>query len=219
MVIYKIDNYLKNQQKLLLNNMRPVRFILFVILLLASIKTSSADSGNYDIIKNNIGFTLSGMVASVFVHELGHFLVAEAEGVDAYFDGMTIRYKGTDGSDKQRLHLSSAGYQAQWALSEYAFHKLDQPNLTKQKTALNIGFILGHVAISAAYLTVLRDHEDGDVEGVANASSLSSEQMVSLLAIPALLDTWRLFGDNSPRWSGWVSKGIKGVGISAVWLY
>ncbi len=197
----------------------PVKLILCLFLLWAPFKALWADSASYAFIKENLGMTLAGVATSIAVHELGHFVVAEIEGVDAHFDEVTVRYNGLDGTERQRLLLSSAGFQAQWLLSEYAFYKLDQPDICRQKKALNMGFVLGQVAISAAYLSVLRDHEDGDVEGVVDASGLSSGEMLTILAVPALLDSWRLFDDNAPKWASWVSKGVKAVGISAVWTF
>lgn len=163
--------------------------------------------------------TLGGAATTVALHELGHFVVAGIEDAEPYFDDLTVKYHNLDGTDRQNLRLSSAGFQAQWLVSEYAFHRLKDNKLTPGQTAWNAGLVLGHLGITAAYLTFLRDHEDGDVEGIATATGLSNGEVLALITLPALLDTWRLFGDKTPRWASWVSPGYKALGISAVWAF
>jgi len=187
---------------------------------LACITTNALAEGvDVDSLKLNWGAALGGAVTTVAIHELGHFVVAGIEDADAYFDGLTVKYRDYDGSDSQNLRLSSAGYQAQWLVSEYAFNRLDQPNLNQGQKAWNAGLILGHIGITAAYLTFLRDHENGDVSGISEATGLSTAEVLVLLSIPAVLDSWRLFGKNSPKWAGWASKGSKVVGITAIWTF
>jgi hypothetical protein len=178
-----------------------------------------AEGVDIDILKTNWGVTLGGAAATIAIHELGHFVVAGIEDADAYFDGLTVKYRDYDGSDRQNLRLSSAGYQAQWLASEYAFKQLDQPSLNQKQKAWNAGLILGHIGITVAYLTFLKDEENGDVSGISEATGLSTGEVIALLTIPAVLDSWRLFGKNSPKWAGWTSKGFKAVGITAVWTF
>lgn len=167
----------------------------------------------------NWGTLLGGAVTTIFAHELGHLAVAEIEDADAYLDGTTIKYHNLDGTDQQNLRLSSAGFQAQWLVSEYAFRQLEQSGLSPQRQSWNAGLVLGHLGISAAYLTFLKDHEYGDVRGIAQATGLSNDEVAVLLNIPALLDGWRLFNENAPRWSAWVSRGYKAAGITLVWTF
>jgi len=187
---------------------------------LACIATNALAEGvDVDSLKMNWGAMLGGAVATIAIHEMGHFVVAGIEDADAHFDGLTVKYRDYDGTDRQNLRLSSAGYQAQWLASEYAFKQLDQPGLSQGQVAWNTGLILGHIGITAAYLTFLRDHEDGDVSGISEATGLSTAEVLALLSIPAVLDSWRLFGRNSPKWAGWASKGSKVVGITAIWTF
>ncbi len=170
-------------------------------------------------LKTNWGVTLGGAATTIAIHELGHFVVAGIEDAEAHFDGLTVKYRNYDGSDRQNLRLSSAGYQAQWLASEYAFKRLDQPGLSQKQRAWNAGLILGHIGITAAYLTFLKENENGDVSGISEATGMSTSEVLALLTIPAVLDSWRLFGKNSPKWAGWTSKGFKAVGITAIWSF
>ncbi|MEE9446788.1 MAG: hypothetical protein V3V09_02445 [Arenicellales bacterium] len=180
-------------------------------------QTTQAQTVSLDTLKTHWGATLGGILTTIAAHELGHFIVAEHEGADAYFDGITIEYRHTDQTNRQNLRLSSAGYQSQWLLSEYAFSQLNQPDLSANKQAWNTGLVLGHIGITVAYLSVLKNHEDGDALGVAQASGLSLDKVLLSLAIPAALDSWRLFGKRTPKWTSWASRGFKAVGISATW--
>lgn len=196
--------------------------ILFFCLglnLFGLINSANAAPIKLDTIKDNWGFTLGGAATTIATHELGHFLVAELEDVDAFFDGATVKYRNTNDTARQNLRLSSAGYQMQWLTAEYAFTRLDQLSLSARSRAWNAGLILGHIGITAAYLTFLKNHQDGDSLGTSNAANMSTDQLVALLAIPAVLDSWRLFGEHSPRWASWTSKGFKAAGISAIWTF
>jgi len=42
---------------------------------------------------------------------------------------------------------------------------------------------------------------------------------VLLALAPALLDGWRLFGDQVPRWVPALSIGFKGAALTALWTY
>lgn len=163
--------------------------------------------------------TLGGAAATIVAHEFGHLLVGATEDAEPYFDGLSIKYRHYDGTDRQGLRLSSAGFQAQWLVSEYAFHRLHSSPGEPGSRAWNAGLILGHLGITAAYLTFLRDHEDGDVTGIVSATGLSTAEVLTLISLPAVLDGWRLFGNDTPRWAGWVAPGMKGLGITAIWTF
>ena len=195
--------------------------LAFIACLSALIAPVSAHAQlvNFEQIKSNWGYVLGGAATTIAVHELGHFVVAEHEGADAYFDNITVKYRNTDGTDRQGLRLSSAGYQTQWLVSELGFYQLNQQAISDNKRAWNAGLIIGHLGITAAYLSFLKNHEDGDAGGVARATDNSTDKIVALLAIPALLDSWRLFGKHAPKWASWTSQGFKAVGISAIWQF
>ncbi len=170
-------------------------------------------------VKDNWGMTAAGIAATIIGHEIGHFVAAESENVDAYFDNFTVKYRNRNGTDQQDLRLSSTGFQSQWVISELAFAKLKPHDLTKPKRAFLGGLVLGHIAITAAYALGLKDHEDGDATGIAAASNYSSDQIALAIVIPAALDAWRLLSKDPPRWAPWVSVGAKAGGIAAVWTF
>ncbi len=200
--------------------MRLQDVVKFGLILLSSYcSVSQAEPVNAELLKSNWTSVLGGAATTVLMHELGHFLVAESEGAAAYFDGITIEYRDTDGSDQQALRLSSAGFQTQWLASEYGFMRLNQGGLSDRQRSWHAGLILGHIGITSAYLTFLKNHEDGDVGGVATASGLSTDKVVALLAIPAVIDSWRLFGKYSPKWASWTARGFKGLGVAAIWRF
>lgn len=192
---------------------------LSLFLSIVPVASAQAELIAIDVIKSNWINVLGGAATTIAAHELGHFVAAEIEDVDAYFDGITIAYRETDGSDRQGLRLSSAGYQAQWLASEIGFMRLGQQDLSAQQRAWNAGLVIGQIGITAAYLTFLKNHEEGDALGVAQALDISTDKVVALLAIPAMLDGWRLFGRQAPKWAGWTSRGMKAVGVAAVWQF
>jgi len=153
----------------------------------------------------------------ILAHELGHIGVARSLNIKTDYDGVTIVYPGLTRGSKDQLRVASGGFQAQWLLSELAFHYLDQAN-TGAHNDIATGAILGHLAITASYLTILKDDENGDIAGMANALDRNRNDVALLLAIPAILDTWRLFG-NPPKWLPQVSQGSKGLGITWMWSW
>lgn len=192
---------------------------LTLVLLLVCSTSGTAQLIDTNTLKSNWSVTLGGVGATIIGHELGHFAVAELEDADAYFDNFTVKYRDQDGSNRQALRLSSAGFQSQWIISEFAFAKLNTIELSDKKQALYSGLVLGHIAITAAYLLGLKDHEDGDTTGIAGATSYSSNDIALAIALPAAIDAWRLFGKQTPRWAPWVSVGAKAGGIAAVWQF
>ncbi len=157
-----------------------------------------------------------GALVGVAAHEAGHLALAEILDRDAEFDGVTIVYPEDDLSDRDRARLASAGYQVQWALSETLLrrHEGGVP-----MTGFNAGVIASHVAITAAYMSVLYDHEDGDLTGISEATGWSRGVVAAWLLLPAALDGWRLVGRDVPDWVPTVSLMSKGLGITAIWTF
>ena len=147
-------------------------------------------------------------------HEIGHFAVAESMNVKAEFDGVTVVYPDSNLTPRQQLRVASAGFQSQWVLSELAFHYLDKPNVEHRGVAT--GAVLAHIAITTAYLTFLKNHRDGDVAGISAALGKSRSNVALTLALPALLDTWRLFGE-PPDWIPHLSRTSKGLAMVWIW--
>ena len=161
----------------------------------------------------NLKGLATGAIGMIVGHEIGHFAVAESMNVKAEFDGVTVVYPNSSLTSRQRLRVASAGLQSQWVLSELAFHYLDKPDVEQRSVAA--GAVLTHLGITAAYLTFLRNNEDGDVAGMATALGKSRSNVALTLTLPALLDTWRLFGE-PPNWVPHLPRTSKGLGI--VWF-
>ena len=123
---------------------------------------------------------------------------AESLGFDYEFDGLTIVYPESEMTDAEHLQVASSGFQTQWLVSEAALRYRNKRKMSESGDNFNAGLIVSHLTITAAYMTVLMHHEDGDVEGISNATGASNEQIAALLAIPAILDSWRLFGRDVP---------------------
>ena len=162
---------------------------------------------------------LLGFAGGYLAHEAGHVIIAKSKGYDVKLDGVSIIYPGAEMSDSDRLQVASAGFQAQWLTTEAAFLYRGKNELGPTSDNFTAGLICSHLAISAAYLTVLRDNTEGDTYAMSEATDLSTGQIAALLAIPAVLDTWRLFGDDVPQWVPALSVGAKGAGFIAIWTY
>ena len=154
------------------------------------------------------------------LHEFGHIAVAEYHDIDWEYDGLSIVYPDSDFTDSEQLQLASAGFQAQWLVSEIALRKLDGGEFASGGSkAFTRGLVAGHAAITLAYMTFLKDHEDGDIVGMSQATGLSNNELALLVAIPAALDTWRLYGNDVPGWVPKLSLAAKGIGFTAIWTY
>ena len=157
-----------------------------------------------------------GVLLGVAAHEAGHFAMAEILDQEAEFDGLTIVYPGDDLSDQDRVRLASAGYQVQWVLSETLLRRHEKG---VPMTGVNAGIIASQILVTAAYLTVLYDHEDGDLTGISEATGWSRSLVAAWLLLPTALDGWRLFGQDVPDWAPRLSLMSKGLGITAIWTF
>lgn len=162
---------------------------------------------------------LLGLAGGIAAHELGHVVVAKARGYHLDHEGLSITYPEADFSRSGQLQTASAGLQVQWLVTEAVFAHQQLRNPDQPPGPLAAGLVSAHLAISAAYLTVLKNHAQGDVVGMAEATDLSTDQLVLLALVPALLDGWRLFGDQVPPWVPALSIGFKGAALTAIWTY
>ncbi len=121
--------------------------LIGVILNLGFVTHAVAQAISIDDIKTHWGTTLAGAAATIAIHEAGHFWVAEHEGADAYFDGLTVRYENTNNTAQQNIRLSSAGFQAQWIAAEYALNRLKQNESSAKQRSWNAGLVIGHIGI------------------------------------------------------------------------
>jgi hypothetical protein len=160
-----------------------------------------------------------GFVSGVAGHELGHYLVATAKGYEVHFDGPTLVYSGANLSGADQLQVASAGFQAQWLLAELALRDRDGKESKSPPGDFGAGVVCAHLGITFAYLTFLKNNKQGDVAGMADATGYSHNQIAAALAIPAVLDAWRLFGNQVPGWVSNVSVLTKGAGIVWVWTF
>lgn len=190
------------------------------LLLACALPTSAAaDSWSLEELHKDRKSVLLGFLGGLFAHELGHMSVATLRGIDFEFDRLSIVYPESDLSDKDRLVVASAGFQVQWLASEIGFHYLEKRNddvAVKNRAA---GVILSHLGITAAYLTFLKNDAQGDIEGMSEATGISNDRFALAVAIPALLDGWRLLGTTTPKWVPPLSLLTKGIGVAWVWAY
>ena len=186
-----------------------IRLTTFIFVLFAPCHVLAESLGEFD-----LRGLATGAIGMIVGHEIGHFAVAESMNVKAEFDGVTVVYPNSSLTSRQQLRVASAGFQSQWVLSELAFHNLDKPDDEQHSVAT--GAVLAHIAITTAYLTFMKNEEDGDVAGMATALGKSRSSVALTLALPALLDTWRLFGE-PPDWVPHLSRIGKGLGVAWIW--
>ena len=171
-----------------------------------------------------------GLASGYGAHELGHAVVATAKGYKVSHDGLSIVYPDAAFTDADRLQVASAGFQTQWLMAELALRKHDESNgnnwpsdglKVRQEPPGNFaaGVVCAHLGITLAYLTVLKNHQQGDVAGIAAATRRSNDQVALTLAIPGALDAWRLFGNRVPEWVPQLSVLSKGLEMAWAWTY
>ncbi len=160
-----------------------------------------------------------GFFTGYAAHELGHLLIADSLGYESEFDGVTIVYPDADLEGQDLVRIASAGFQAQWLASEIAFHYRAGNDLSMAADNFSAGVVASHIAISAAYLSVLMHHKDGDIEGLSKGTGISRQQLALTLALPAVLDSWRLLDDDPPSWVPTVSAGSKALGLTWIWTF
>lgn len=191
-----------------------IRQTVITFLLLICLQTPLLAAGwNPDAVPDNMAGFLLGFAGGIALHEIGHLAVASAEGYSVHNDGLSLVYSPSFASRRDRLRVSTAGFQTQWLATEAAFYyRAKAPDLT-------LGVITSHLAITAAYLAVLKNHPQGDTFGASQASGLSTDQLLLIVAVPAILDGWRLFRTDVPSWVAPLSIGYKGGCLTAVWTY
>jgi hypothetical protein len=160
-----------------------------------------------------------GFASGIAAHEAGHFVVAKSRGYRVSYDGLSITYPGAKLTPASQLQLASAGFQTQWVLSEFALRDKNGREHTKPPGDFGAGVVCSYLGVSLAYLTILKNQDQGDVYGMSNATGLSHDRIALMMAVPAVLDAWRLFGDDVPAWVPTLSVMSKGIGATWIWTY
>ena len=196
-----------------MRNVSKVMVAGLIVLLMPP--TVSAESSSED-----WGACVVGGFSTLVIHELGHMAVASYHDTDFEYDGVTIVYPDADLTESEQLRIASAGFQFQWIAPEIAFGVLSRDKqLTPSSKSFTRGIVAGQIAITLAYMTFLKNHPDGDIQGMSNATGLSNDELALLVAIPAALDSWRLIAKNVPSWVPKLSMAYKGIGIVAIWAF
>lgn len=160
---------------------------------------------------------VAGFAAGLAIHEAGHVLLADLHGYSVDHDGLSLVYDGAAMSARDQLRISSAGMQAQWLVNEYVFAR--QRRNSGDIGNFGAGIVVSQLAVSLAYLTILKDHELGDVEGMHQSSGWSRDQLGVSLGLISAMDGWRLSGRSMPRWLPTVSVATKSLMIGAIWTF
>ena len=194
-----------------------MRVIVFSLLTLLLSGVALAQAWDGAEVRSHPATFFAGVAAGILAHEAGHAAVATAYGFDVGLHNLSVVYSGGVMSDSEHLRIASAGIETQWIISECVLRGSEKQG--EPLGAFKAGLVVSELAVAAAYLTFLKDHEEGDLVGMSQATGLSTDQLALLVAIPAALDAWRLFGDDVPEWVPNVSLGYKGAGIAATWTF
>ena len=198
-----------------------IRYFSFVALLVSvSLPQSAYSEGwSFEDARPEWGTFALGLVGGIVAHEAGHYVVATSKGYKVSHDGFSIVYPDAKFTDSSHLQVASAGFQTQWLLAELALRDRTGKEMKEPPGNFGAGVVCAHLGITLAYLTVLKNHKQGDIAGMAEATGRSSNQIALALAVPGALDAWRLFGNQVPDWVPYVSLLGKGVGIARIWTY
>ncbi|HEY0664640.1 MAG TPA: hypothetical protein VGD24_01080 [Gallionella sp.] len=198
----------------------PGRFFRLLLVLCAAFPLHAHGEGwTLDTGRTGLGKFALGLFGGIVAHEAGHYVVATSKGYDVGFDGLSIVYPGAVFTDADHLQVASAGFQTQWLLAELALRDSTGGEMLQPTGDFGAGIVCAHLAITAAYVVYLKDHRLGDVVGMADATGYSNNQIMLALAVPGVLDAWRLFGNAVPAWVPQLSLLGKGAGIAWAWSY
>jgi len=198
-----------------------LRFSLFAALLLPAFMPGSAraEGWSLDDARPEWGRFVLGVAGGVVAHEVGHYVVATSKGYKVGHDGLSIVYPGAVFTDPDHLQVASAGFQTQWLLTELILRDSNGNESREPPGNFGAGVVCAHLGITLAYLVYLKDHRQGDIVGMAEATGYSNNQIALALAVPGALDAWRLFGNQVPEWVPQLSLLGKGLGMAWAWTY
>ncbi|MDQ6973785.1 MAG: hypothetical protein Q9M10_02785 [Mariprofundaceae bacterium] len=159
-----------------------------------------------------------GAAGGLLFHELGHIVVGMTYGGSPQLNRGSIVYPNHSFTRQASMRVSSAGFQAQWLLSELSFATLkDNDGMFSPRSYQ--GAIAMHLAISTAYLIRLKDMPTSDIYAASKTSHVSRNQLAWAVFLPAALDAYRLMGNDVPAWVAHLSMGIKGVEFGYIWQF
>lgn len=198
-----------------------IRYFSFVALLVSvSLPQNAYSEGwSFQDAQPEWGEFALGFVSGIAAHEAGHYVVATSKGYKVSHDGLSIVYPDANFTDSDHLKVASAGFQTQWLLAELILRDRNGKEMREPPGNFGAGVVCAHLGITLVYLTVLKNHKQGDIAGMAEATGRSSNQIAMALAVPGALDAWRLFGNQVPDWVPYVSLLGKGIGIARIWTY
>lgn len=198
-----------------------IRTLQFLLLLIPAIFSLHANGEGWELDtgRTELGKFALGMLSGVVAHELGHYVVATSKGYKVGNDGLSIVYPDAAFTDSDHLQVASAGFQTQWLLAELILRGSNGSEMKEPPGDFGAGIVCAHLAITAAYLVYLKDHDQGDIVGMADATGYSNNRIALALAIPGALDAWRLFGNQVPDWVPQLSLASKGLGMAWAWTY
>jgi len=188
-------------------------------MLIALPVSASGEGWTIDDSASRWGSLTLGIASGIAAHEVGHIVVATSKGYKVSHDGLSLTYPGAILTPASQLQLASAGFQTQWVLSELVLRDRNGREHKKPPGDFGAGVVCSYLGVSLAYLTFLKDQNQGDVYGMANATGLSRDRIALMMAVPAVLDAWRLFGDDVPVWVPTLSVISKGIGATWIWTY
>ncbi len=160
----------------------------------------------------------TGFAGGIITHELGHVTMAASVGQSSRLQSGSVVYPNSNFSAKEALRVSTAGFQVQWLLSEWAFYALENPKETVWDEQHYVGLITAHITISLAYLAGLKEQPTSDIYNAAAVSGRSRSQLMAAALAPALLDAYRLWG-NAPAWVDKLAIGLKAGEIGLIWTF
>ena len=102
-------------------NFRPSRLLLAGLALLILLSTSQAFAEAWPQQGSEWPGFLGGVASGILLHELGHVVVASSQGYETRMDGLSLVYSPPLKSDRDKVRVATAGFQAQWIASEVAF--------------------------------------------------------------------------------------------------
>jgi len=189
---------------------------LLLILLLLMPCSAAAENNQHPITWDSSFW--QGFAGGIIAHELGHVAMAASVGQSSRLHAGSVIYPNSHFTPQQALRVSTAGFQTQWLFSEWAFYELENSEETLLDEQHYVGLITSHIAISLAYLAILKDEPTSDIYNAASTSGRSRNQLMWAALAPAMLDAYRLWG-NAPPWVDYLSMGVKAGEIGWIWTF